>query len=198
MTGDPSDFDPQRLWQSQQKELDPMALAEIHAKARKFESRIQRRNAIEYVACGVVMVGFTPALLNSANWMIQAGAGLIMLGTLVVAWQLHRRASAVATPNVGEALVDSYRRQLVRQRDAIRSVGAWYLAPLIPGLALMLIGFWFRGPARPGQSLAQYHLGMAIMDAVMVVLFAGVWALNRRGARVLQKRIDALGPEPRD
>jgi len=191
MTGDPSDFDPQSLWQSQKKEHDAMSLAAIHANARKLETRVQRRNAIEYVSCGIVLVAFAPALLKTTSWMIQGGAGLLMLGVLVVAWQLHRRGSVEATPNAGEGLVDSYRRQLIRQRDALRSVGLWYLGPLTPGLVLMMTGFWFWPPPR-WQTQAQHHIGLAIMYAVMVLLWVGVWALNQWGARRLQKMIDQL------
>jgi hypothetical protein len=187
----PSDLDPQGLWRSQNKEYDPMTLADIHTKARAFDSRVQRRNAIEYIACGVVIVGFAPMLLHGPNWMMQAGAALIMLGTVFVAWQLHGRGSVDASVEPGETLVDAYRRQLIRQRDAIRSVGSWYLAPFAPGMTLLLIGMWFRAP-KPGVPIERAHMGVMIASAINIALFVCIWLLNLRGAKLLQKRIDDL------
>jgi hypothetical protein len=195
MTGETSDhqpdIDPQGLWQAQKKEYDAMTLADIHLKARKFESRVQGRNAREYIACGIVIVGFAPALVFGPNWMMRAGAALIMLATVYVGWQLHRRASVEASPEPGESLVDTYRRQLIRQRDALRSIGSWYLAPFAPGMALTLIGIWFRAP-KPGVSVERAHAGLLIVAVVWIAVCAGIWLLNKRGAKLLQKRIDEL------
>jgi hypothetical protein len=168
-----------------------MTLAEIYAKARKFESRIQRRNAIEYVACGIVLVGFAPALLFGPNWMLRAGAGWIMLATVWVGWQLHRRASTAAPAGPDETLVDAYRRQLIRQREALRSVGSWYLAPLAPGLALMVVGSWFHTP-KPGIPIERVYISILIYAVLCVALFVWIWRRNLRGAKRLQKMIDDL------
>lgn len=195
MRGDPSDrepdLDPQGLWQAQEKEYDPMTLADIHAKARTFESRIQLRNAREYVACGVVMALFALMLVVSPNWMMKAGAGLVVAGTAFVAWQLHRRGSIQASPLHGETLVDAYRRQLIRQRDALRTVGWWYLAPMTPGMALLMTGMWFRTP-KPGVPAERAHLAVLIVAGAWVLACAGIWRLNQKGAKRLQARIDEL------
>ncbi|MGZ3272266.1 MAG: hypothetical protein ACXU82_21905 [Caulobacteraceae bacterium] len=195
MTHEPSnhepDIDPQGLWQSQKKEYDAMTLADIHLKARRFESKVQRRNAVEYFACGIVIVGFAPALLFGPHWMMKAGAGLIMLAVPFVAWQLHRRGSVEASPEPGESLVESYRRQLVRQHAALRTVGSWYLAPFAPGLVAMMAGVWL-APLKPGVSIERKHASLLIATALVVVAFAAVWLWNQHGARRLQKRIDEL------
>ena len=185
-------WDPQGLWQSQTKEYDAMTLADIRAKAHNFERRINRRNAVEYMACGVVLVGFGAQIPAAPNWMIRAGAGLVMLATVYIAWQLHRRGSVEATPEAGESLIDSYRRQLVRQRDAIGTVGSWYLAPFLPGMALMILGRWFRAPTKPGVTVEAAHFGLVVASAVCAAVFVGIWLLNLRGAKLLQKRIDDL------
>jgi hypothetical protein len=185
------DVDPQGLWQSQKKEYDPMTLADIHQKARRFESKVQGRNAREYVACGIVIIGFAYTLMTGPHWLMRVGAGLIILAVPYVAWQLHRRGSAEGLPEPGETLVDAYRRHLSRQRDALRSVGSWYLAPIAPGLALLMVGMWF-APLKPGVPLERKQASLLIMAALMVAVFFGVWLLNRWGAKRLQKRIDDL------
>jgi hypothetical protein len=191
MSGDPSDFDPQALWQSQTQEHEPMSLAEIHQKARKLERGVRWRNIREYVASVVVIAGFSPVLFHKDSWMMQAGAALIIAATIFVAWRIHRQASASAVPEIGEALRDFHREALIRQRDALRSVGRWYLAPFLPGMVLVMMGRWFQSHVG-GRSLAMDHLGILITSAVCALVFGGVWWLNQLGARRLQKEIDKL------
>lgn len=189
MPDDPSEFDPQTLWQSQAQEYDPMTLAQIHDGASVFQSKIRRRNLIEYVACVVVVVGFTPALLNRQSWLMQLGAGWMMLAAVFVAWQLHRRGSAQVVPDASEALVQSVRHELARQRDALRTVGTWYLAPFLPGFALIMLGRWFQSHAAH-RPLDADHMAIAFVCVILVLFFLIVWLLNQRGADQLQRRID--------
>ena len=192
MADEPSRFEPQQVWQSQPMEHDPMTLAAVHAKAKTFQARIRRRNLIEYTACVVVILGFAPGMLHRSSWMMQAGCGWMILATFFVAWQLHRRGSAGALPDGGEAVFDFHRRELIRQRDALRSIAGWYLAPFIPGFVLIDLGGWFRPPP-PHRTIAQDHIGVLIVTALTALVFLGVWLLNQRGAARLQRQIDELG-----
>jgi hypothetical protein len=181
-----TDPDPQKLWQSQQTEHVPMNLAEIHEKSRAFQTRIKRRNLIEYAACVVVVLAFLWEAVSPVNWMMRTGSALLIVATIFVAWQLHRRGSAERTPEIAGALADFYRAQLVRQRDAARSVVAWYIAPFVPGMTLLLTGVWFvRG---------SNHALDLFTGALTVVVFAWAWWRNQRGAKRLQQRIDELQP----
>ncbi len=194
MSGDPSDFDPhdpQTLWQSQPQEHEPMSLAEIHLKARTLEKKVRWRNAREYIASVVVILGFSPVLFHKDSWMMQAGAALIIAGTIYVVWRMHRHASARAVPEAGEALRDFHREELIRQRDALRSVGLWYLAPFVPGMVLVMMGRWFQSHVE-GRSPAMDHLGILLASAFAALVFGGIWWLNRRGADHLQRQIDRL------
>jgi hypothetical protein len=191
MPVEPSDFDPQNLWQSQATEHEPMTIAEIHEKARTFQARVRRRNMVEYVAAAVAILGFLPALLQRGSWMMQVGAGLVMAAIAFVVWQLHRRASAQAVPEAGEAVTAFHRRELIRQRDAIRSVGLWYISPAIPGMAMILLGRWFQSPA-PHRSVALDHLIIALVAVIAILVLLAIWLLNQRGAKRLQRRIDEL------
>jgi drug/metabolite transporter (DMT)-like permease len=163
-----------------------MTLAQIHEKSRAFQGRIRRRNATEYIACAIVIVGFLREVIAPQNWITQAGACLIIIATVFVAWQLHRRASAQRVPDGGAAVTDFYRAQLVRQRDAVRAIAAWYIAPFVPGMALLLIGLWF-GPRAS-------HPLILLTGALAVIVFSGIWLLNQRGARQLQQRLDETQP----
>ncbi len=197
MPVEPSDFDPQQLWQSQTAEYDAMTLADIHVKARRFQTRISRRNAVEYVACVFVVLGFLPSLLRQGSWMMQAGSGLSMAAAVLVAWQLHKRGSARTTPEPSQGLVDFHRRELIRQRDAIRSVGVWYIGPFLPGMALIMLGRWFQAH-NPHRPIAADHVTILIGGGIAGLILLAVWLLNLNGARQLQRRIDELDALPRN
>jgi hypothetical protein len=191
MSGDPSDLDPQTLWQNQAQEHVPMSLAEIHQKARTFQTRIRWRNGREYIASIVVILGFSPVLLHRDSWMMQLGAALVIAATVFVAWWMHRQASAKAVPEAGEALRDFHRQELIRQRDALRSVGLWCLAPFAPGMILVMAGRWFQSHAA-NRPIALDHLGILLASGIAAVVFGAIWWLNQRGADRLQKQIDQL------
>jgi hypothetical protein len=188
MAGEP---DPQTLWQNQATEYDPMTLAQIHEKAHAFQARIRRRNVIEYIACVVVIAGFAPVFLIRDSWMMQVGALLIMTATVFVASQLHQRGSSRRVPDGGAALIVSHRQELIRQRDALRSVGVWYLAPFAPGLGLLTLGRWFQWHAA-GRSIGLDHLIIALSTGIVALVFVVMWLVNQRAADRLQKRIDEL------
>jgi drug/metabolite transporter (DMT)-like permease len=190
MSGDPSDFDPQTpwpqaLWQGQPQEHEPMSLA------RTFEANVRWRNAREYIASVLVILGFSPVLLHRDSWMMQAGAALVMAATIFVAWRIHRRAGAKRVPEASETLRDFHRQELIRQRDLLRSVGLWYMAPFAPGMVLVMLGRWFQSHAAH-RPIAQDHLGILLASAFAILVFAAVWWLNQRGADRLQRQIDAL------
>lgn len=194
MGGDPSDvdpLDPQALWQSQAQEHEPMSLAEIHRKSRTLERKVRWRNLSEYVASVIVVVFLGPILLNRDSWMMQAGAALIIAATVFVSWQIHRRTATGVIPEAGDALRDFHRQTLIRQRDALKSLGWWYMAPFAPGMILLMMGRWFQSHV-PNRSLAMDHLGILLASGVVVLVFGGIWWLNQLGARRLQKQIDAL------
>ncbi len=83
------------------------------------------------------------------------------------------------------------RQELIRQRDALRSVGLWYLAPFIPGMALVMMGRWFQSHAAH-RALAFDHLLILLTSGLAVLVFLAIWLLNLYGAKRLQQRIDAL------
>jgi hypothetical protein len=108
---------------------------------------------------------------------------LVVLGTLVVMWQLHRRAASRAVPeDFAVNCLQFQRTELARQRDALRTVWLWYLGPLVPGLAVFMWSIQGRS-ARPIDLL---------VDLTMLTAFAAVAWINRWGAAKLQRQIDAL------
>jgi hypothetical protein len=77
--------------------------------------------------------------------------------------------------------IEFHRRTLERQRDALRGVGSWYLLPLVPGIAVIMIGTavnkWTAHPVGMGHLVMGYGIVAGLIGAVFFV----VWKLNQRG-----------------
>jgi hypothetical protein len=185
-------WDPQGLWQAQTKELDPVTLAHIHAKAVTFEKQVHLRTACGYLAMGfgIVAASASAALLPKLSLLMRAGEVCLVLGLVFSAWQLFKRTAPQSLPLLGESLIDTYRRQLVRQRDAARSEFWWSILPTLPGLALVFVGIWLKGPA-PGGTL-RFQLSIVALTVMLTVGFSFAAYLIRRNVQRLQKMIDEL------
>lgn len=185
MTDQPPPRDIKALWRDQQTETHPMTLEFIHA--RGFQARVRRRNLIEYAASAVVLAAFSAYVVFLPDPILKAASALIVVGTLIVVWQLHRRGSArpLAPGASGQSALAFHRAELVRQRDALRSVWLWYLGPFVPGMLLFNAGLLMH---QPGPPMVQ----RLPIPALVIAVFLGIWLLNRRGAQRLQREIDDL------
>lgn len=178
-----TDDDARSLWRGQAlAPLQPLPPQALVAQAGKLQRAVSRRNRRELIAAAFVVPVFLFYAWFFPHWLTKLGALLTVAGAGVLAWQLHVRASARPLPAaLAGSLLQFHRGELVRQRDALRSVWRWYIAPLVPGMVLFLcgrqieIGHWHPGP----------FIGSAL-------LMGGVVLLNRYAARGLQRQIDAL------
>lgn len=194
MSNEHNGGDLQSLWQSMPAPQITLSVEEMRERASAFERKVRRRNMIEYVAAGIVIVMFAwyatwpaPATLL---WPI--ANIMIIIGTLVVVRNLHRIARASATPASApvEALLDFHRAGLVRQRDALRTVWLWYLAPFLPGLALWFAALWVGTPSH--MQTLKWSMSLGVSAAFAALVFAAIAVLNLIGAARLDRLIDEL------
>ncbi|GAB2849862.1 hypothetical protein GCM10027277_17550 [Pseudoduganella ginsengisoli] len=182
--------DIKNLWRSAPAagSVTPLQEADLAKRARRFQRRIAFRNFTEYAAALLVCAGFVFYLWEFPDPLMRAGSLLSIFGTLVVVWQLHRRASSRPMPGEESALPsrDFHRAELVRQRDALRSVWLWYVGPLVPGMVVFRMGV----NANPDPSLP-FARGWAAEGFIACVIL-GVILLNLYGAHKLQRQIDQL------
>ena len=75
------------------------------------------------------------------------------------------------------------RSELVRQRDALRNVHFWYLGPLVPAMVLISAARIVGHP---------WSWNLAFPEGAWAGFVFLLWWVNRRGARLLQRQIDAL------
>lgn len=185
-------------WQSGGSAAPLPPLEELRARADKFHRTIARRNWLEY-AVGIVLIAtFGSVLLfgplpwhDGPTAVVKLASALALVGVAVVMWQLHHRAAPLSPPEHGGQLsvLEFQRRELVRQRDALKSVLLWYLAPLVPGLLVFMAGPLLAGP------LDQWEwpsLGSALRLLVAPAIFVGVWWINQLAAGMLQREIDEI------
>ena len=114
---------------------------------------------------------------------------LTLIGTAVVLWNLHARASAEKRhpeEDCRSHLVAQYRRQA----DALRKVPLWYIGPLLPGVLGVYgtVGFKTLGKVDASEILIEVGRPLGIT----LVFFAFVIWLNLRAARWLERKVEAL------
>ena len=195
----------ERLWQNQPAEGAHISSEDLRRRMRKFERKIFWRNLREYVAGAIVIAGYAYYEWKLPALLLRIGSGLTIAGALLVMFQLHRRASAESpASDLGHSTyVEFHRRELVRQRDALRSVWSWYLLPFVPGLAVFLGGLTKTAvdAARlAGHPLSPFQIVeyVAISASFAILVFGGVLLLNRRSAARLQAQINDLEALTRD
>jgi hypothetical protein len=162
-----------------------MPLEEIQRRALRFENRIQSRNLREYAGGAVGLAVFTYYIFKFPSPMTRAGSALVIAGMLYVMVQIYRRASPDKVPAdlAWTASLEFHRRELVRQRDLLRSVWRWYIGPLIPGLLVFTAG------TMPQHAPAWTFLALVLF---YLVVFGGIVWLNHRAAVGLDRQIAEL------
>ena len=177
----------QRLWQGQPAHGTLMSVDDLRDRSRRLARSVSWRNRREYVAGGMAIVlcgylAWTAPLLP----LMRAGFLISVPGVIFVIYHLHRQGGARNMP-ADMALANClafHRGELERQRDLLRRVWRWYLAPLIPGLILVCLGPALAHPELAGRALA--------VLAGCLAFFALIGEANRSAANRIQARLDAL------
>ena len=180
----------QKMWQDQPVEGIKMSVEIVQKRAAKFERRIMWRNVREYVASLIAAVLLGYFLVTAHDLLSRVTFALFIAGMAWIVVQLHRKGSSKSMPAGVDtrATLRFYRAELERQREVVTSVWSWYLAPLVPGLAVYTVGYAIKFP-RPAA-----WAGLLLMDTIIAVAFLAIWKMNMQAARCLQRMIDDLNP----
>lgn len=180
----------QQLWQNQQTEGFPVSVDQIRVSAGRFQRKVSRRNVRESLAALVVVIFFGAQMVMSTGMLLRTGDLLVIAASIYVIWHLWSRGSALPLPEDAglSNWIEFRKRELGRQRDLLSSVWRWYMGPVIPGLALVLIA---GGLANPALHKHPYFV-VAFPALAIAALFVVVGWLNHRAARRLQRQIDEL------
>ena len=173
-----------------------MSIDQIRVSAGRFQRKIQGRNIREYVAAIAVVVFFSYELWRAGDLLARIGFGLIIAGTFYLIWHLLSKGSWRPLPEDAglSTCIEFQRRQLEQQRDLVSSVWRWYLGPLVPGLAVLLVAF---GRANPGHM--KHPALVVVPEAIFFAAsFLAIAKLNASAARKLQRQIDELDEAGRE
>ena len=148
----------------------------------------RRRNIREYVASLLAAMGFVYFFSTTHAVLFRIAYVLFIAGLGWVVFQLHRKGSSTSMPAAmgTSPSLQFFRSELERQRDVVKNVWPWYLAPLVPGFVVLTVGYARSRPYPAGLASALW------LDAIVAVLFFLVWKMNQRAARCLQRTIDEL------
>lgn len=191
----PEDRQVMELWQNQETEGVRMSVEQVRLEAGRFQRKIQSRNLREYVAALMVVVFFGFEFSRAKHLLLRVGFGLLMAGTAYVMWHLLSKGSpGEADESAGlSGWIEFRRRELVRQRDLLRSIWRWYLGPLVPGMVVVIAGVLSHAGRSHGG-----HLGLVAADVLFIAaVFFAVGKLNARGAEKLQRQIEELDEQGR-
>ncbi len=185
---DPNDQDLQTLWQEAATNSPVPTASEIEARAKRLRSRLLWRNWFAYISCGftfcvcAVFTFILPPLLCKLGAALVCAACVFIVA--VLAWRGHPRRA-----DTGEDCVAFYISELRRQSDLMQWAWLWYIAPMVPGMFLIMLGQALQVP--PGRRVFVY-LGFAATAVVTAVIFG--WAIwkNLRTARRLDRTIQGL------
>ena len=179
---------PQQIWQCQPVEGIKMSAEALRQRSGKFERMFRWRNVREYVASLLAAVWFGYFLVTTHAVLFRIAYVLFIVGLGWVVYQLHRKGSARSMPAAmgTSTCLQFFRAELERQRDVVKNVWPWYLAPLVPGFVILTAATMRTLPFPTNLASAAW------IDGVAAVVFFLVWRMNRRAARRLQRIIDEL------
>jgi hypothetical protein len=118
--------------------------------------------------------------------LVRWGSVLLILGGIFAIFKQARYLRdrrALETPD----FLETYRRQLIKERDFLRYHQKWHLLPFIPGSILILAG-----AAELKASVGEL---VANVGALIVLFLLSLW-LRGRAARKVQDELDTIGDEP--
>jgi len=134
-----------QLWKGQRFESlpelpDPAQIAAMKSRMSRFDKTISGRDYGEVAAClfNVLFFGWH-LLFRDSTTLTKAGCLVIVLGSIFIGWRLIFSKRRIAKAEADAPVFDTVRVELKKVENQIRllrSVGWWYLLPLLVGLLM--------------------------------------------------------------
>jgi hypothetical protein len=174
----------QNLWCSQPVNPSAMSAEDLRRKAQSLKAKNRRVTSVLAVLMLSAAAGYASFLYFFPGTIQRIGASLTLAGYVYCGYQLRKRGPGTTGPGPLMATTSTYRVQLERQRDFLRTCWRRLLLPIVPGPAVFLMGFLV-----PELGLATAAL---LTSAIILPPFAMVIPLVRRKVSQLQRQIDEL------
>ena len=184
--------DPRSFWNAEPVSAQFSDPAVVARRSTRFARTVRRRNLIEGAA-GVLVIGlFGAGALAAASigeWAFAVAGALVVAGTVFILWHLIRHGSNLAR-RPEEDCRSHLLGQLARQRDLLRRVPFWYLAPLLPGVCTVYGIAAFKVAEAQGWETALGGVWQPFLATMAFFVFVG--GLNLWAARRLSREIGAI------
>lgn len=165
---------------------------ECETRATAFERTVRRRNMMEYAAGALVIVlfGALGVMFASAGEWLIAATNIAMVSAAIFVIAKLQRDGSVQARLPEQSCRDHLRGQLARQRDLLRGVPKWYLAPFLPGLLGFYIVITAKVAEHQGWDAAVEGVWLKVAGTLAFFVFIA-W-LNLHAARKIDREIGAL------
>ena len=133
-----SDVDLKDLWRSDDSQGVPtIDLDAIKNEAKGFESKIKRRNVVEWIACLIVAGFYFRDALNANHMLSVFGNAFVLASAAFIAVVLWKRGrlGPQPEPNLDAmSFCRAYAANLDAQAKLLEQVHRWYLGPIAFGV----------------------------------------------------------------
>ena len=183
------DKDLRKLWQQQQTPQLALNVAALRAKAISFRRGKGFDDSLRFLGVGFIVVFLPIILFRRYGWelhgiLAKLGALAMAAGAAYVLFQLRKYwTRAVPPESAAASLLAFHLQELTRRRDLLMNFWRLIVAPLVPGVLLLMTDVFLR----PGNPIP-----MLLPSATILALAVLTSWMNRRRGQQLQREIDAL------
>lgn len=182
-----NEYDIKARWKETDQEPLDLPIEALYQRSLAFHRTAQRQDMAELMGCAIVALAFGFEIGAAPNALTRLGELLgILCAGISALWLRRYVATRPSNANTDAPMLAFYISELQRRRDLLRSVWRWIVVPIMISFWVILMGFI---RARPGSTGTLLTFG-CIMTVIGLVLSLA----NVRGARRLQRDIDALVP----
>ena len=193
MRNDSSGHDPRTIWQNQPTEPSAMTLEKIRQKVRELHAKT-RRQLLGNLVVPLIVVAFYGFCIKQFNHPV-----LRPLFAFAIAWSLaglyflNRGMWSAMLP--GDAVLstglESYRREVERQRSLSGRFMLWGFGPVVFAIATLIMLILSLG-IESGILLKSALLKMIPFLTLLAIWFVSFFVISMRQQRELQREIDEL------
>ena len=178
-----SELDLKALWNAQEpgEELS-VDIDVIQARAAEFESKVRRRNILEWMASALLVLWVGYDALGTTDTLQLVGQIIIIFAAIGVSAYLYLRGRVTMEidPTCDtRSYVEAVASSLDAQAKLLDRVPIWYLAPFAIGLAVQFVGYM----PPDGAPTATWWVVVSSVGTVFLVI---AW-LNLSRARSLRR-----------
>jgi hypothetical protein len=199
MRNDSSGNDPRTIWQNQPTEPSIMTLEKIRQKTQELHAKTRRQMIGNLILPLAVFVFYGYAITKFSNPALRTVFACAIAWSLAGQYFLNRGMWSAMLP--GDAAlstgIESYRREVERQRSLFGRFMLWQFGPLMFAIATLILliltlGIGNRGMPLDGAILKEALLKMTPFLTLMVIWIVSFFVIRMRAQRQLQREIDEL------